>query len=145
MVMASIGARLGLATFALWSLCGLGCSTVRSSSVPTSGAEAYAGRVVLSATQEPSQAVQVGIVEANARNVKEFPDLIARFADEVAKVGGDYGKIDSIVTKYETVTRNESYQYKCGQNTCYGTRTVSDEIGITTVQGRAFKRQAGGQ
>ncbi|MFW6067650.1 MAG: hypothetical protein ACOC97_04870 [Myxococcota bacterium] len=121
-----------------------GCSNVRSSTVHT-GANRHAphqGAVTVQATQVPPQAEELAVVQTRGHNV-ELSDLVPDFAREVAKVGGNFGKVDKIRTKFEVTQQNRQETYQCGTQdapqTC--TRTVTDqvEIATTTITGRAFR------
>ncbi len=71
---------------------------------------------------------------------------MSEFAHQVRTVGGDYGKVDSIRTKFELQTTMQTYSYSCGTPkapaTCTGTRTVTAEVATTQVLGRAFRMGA---
>ena len=116
-----------------------GCTGVGSSSMPTTGAARYEGSVQISATAVPAEARPMGVVEAHGP-AHHFVKIVDQFRSEVAKVGGDYGKIDSMSTKHDIVSRTSSESYKCGESTCSRTVTRNVEVATTTVQGRAFRR-----
>jgi hypothetical protein len=119
------------------------CTGIRSSSVRT-GEAAYAphqGPVRLTAFYVPPAAQEVGLVQV--RGPRPIPELADEFQREVAKLGGDWGVVETIATKFEFVTRTESYSYSCGDSktprTCNGTRVVSEEVGTTQLVGRAYR------
>jgi hypothetical protein len=119
-----------------------GCVVVRSSVIPGAGAasggpvdEAVAQAVRVRATDVPSGARELGLVEANGLGAAELEDVVAEFRRRVVGLGGDFGKVDSMKTKFELQT--QTYQYQCGKSTCTGVRTV--EVATHSVLGRAFK------
>jgi hypothetical protein len=138
-------------------LAGLGCTTVSSSGVSTSARLAPSTLpVIVSATQDPPNATQLGIVEAHGpRPPSTLEEIVIGFTSRVADLGGDYGRIDSFATRFETVS--ETYTYECGTTqtvgvsadgtpltmyvpmTCTGITEV--EVGTLTLTGRAFKTQ----
>ncbi len=118
------------------------CSTVRSSGVRTGAASApNAGGVIVRASDIPPGAVQVGVAQAYGSETIER--LVPAFAERVRKLGGNFGKIDDISTKFEVRTWTETYTYGCGTaqapRQCTGTRPKSAEVATTTVVGRAFR------
>lgn len=123
-----------------------GCSSVSSSSISTvPGAQQLvsAEQVVVSATYVPEAAEQVAIVETNGHSNEGAPALIAGFRAEVARVGGTFGKIDTMRTRFEMVQTTRTESYSCGTTqaprTCTRTVTQDVEVGTTTVLGRAFR------
>jgi len=126
-----------------WLLASSGCQPIiHSSAVPTgAGAAAYEGSVVV-VTTAPTDSTEVGIVQASGPNA-DVENLTKEFARRVASLGGNVGVVDTIRTHYETRTRTESYSYSCGTykmpQTCYGTRVVNEEVGTTSMIGRAFR------
>jgi hypothetical protein len=76
--------------------------------------------VEIGATRAPSDAEELGLVEAHASpSAGTLQALVAEFRERVASLGGDYGRIDSMATRYELVA--ERYDYECG-----GTETVME-------------------
>jgi hypothetical protein len=136
----------------------LGCSTVNSSAISTSPRlPPYVSSVTLSATQDPPNGVELGIVEAHGQRPPATLEAIAlEFSSRLATLGADYGRIDSFDTRFEMVT--QSYTYECGtvqtvgtaadgtpitsyvSQTCVGYTEV--EVGTLTFTGRAFRTQA---
>lgn len=133
---------------------GTGCTTVFSSAVSTAAAHpSSTSAVTLNATRDPENAEELGLVEAHGRRPPATLDAIAReFSTRVAKLGADYGRIDSFDTRFENVT--ETYSYECGttvttgstdgvptttyiSQTCIGQTEV--EVGTLTLTGRAFR------
>lgn len=129
----------------LWIACIFavaGCRTVQGSSVATGQVQAPVrddAPVRLSVLIAPASD-QVGIVQS--RGVGKLEDLVEEFEAQVRKVGGNYGKIDSMRTKFEMVTTIQSYTYNCGSTkapvTCTGSRPVTTEVATTQILGRAF-------
>lgn len=120
----------------------LGCTRIQSSSVATGpAANAYSGRVTVRATSIPDRAVQLGIVEAHG-NVVEVDKVMPEFVNRVAKLGGNYGKVDDIRTKFELSTQSKTESYSCGTykspRTCTRSVTKTVEHATTTILGRAF-------
>jgi len=103
----------------------------------------HAGPVIVRATDIPPGAKQVAAVEANGTSAP-LATIMSEFVQKVASVGGDYGKIDSIRTKFDMVTTTNTYSYSCGSPqapaTCTGTNTSTHEVATTTVVGRAFRQ-----
>lgn len=124
---------------------GLGCSTVRSSSVATGspGRAVDASQVALAATWVPEGATQVALVETHAHFQDGFAAVMDGFRAEVGARGGNFGKVDSMRTRFEIQTVRQSQTFQCGSGeaprTC--TRQVNRpvEVAITTVIGRAFR------
>lgn len=133
--------RAGLLFFVLATTAA--CTGIRSSSLRT-GEAAYApneGPVRLTAVYVPPGAKEVGLVQV--RGPRPIPELADQFEREVAQLGGNWGVVETISTKFEFVTRTESYSYSCGDSksprTCSGTRVVSEEVGTTQLVGRAYR------
>lgn len=120
------------------------CNPIRTSAVSHKNVSAWRGRVMIVSSYVPEDDVEeVGIVQAKGTETK-LPELVARFAEQVASIGGNIGVVDSIRTRYEWITHTETYQYSCGDSksyrTCTGVRSVTEEVGTTTVLGRAFRK-----
>lgn len=114
------------------------CAEVKTSAVPTSAAASpYQGVVEVRATTIPPGARELGIVEAHGPNTS-IDKLVPELEKRVARMGGNFAKIDQIKTRYQMTTEPETYSYECGKVTCTGTRTVPIEIATTSVLGRAF-------
>lgn len=102
-----------------------------------------AEQVVVSATAGPQGAQQVAIVETHGNCDEGMPALLAGFRGEVARDGGNFGKVDAMRTRFEIVQTTRTQTYDCGtsqvRRTC--SRLVTDyvEVGTTTVMGRAFR------
>jgi hypothetical protein len=107
-------------------LLGLACTHVQSSAYATRRALPPASAAVrISATRDPAQAEELGVVEAHAgMRVASLDEVIAEFRGRVAAMGGDYGRIDTVATKHEMF--DETYTYECGSTqTTIETTTVS--------------------
>jgi len=115
-----------------------GCVMTRSSAVPSSAAAGLSpqdvSNVRVRATDVPKGARELGLVEANGLGTAELPDIVEEFRQRVARLGGNYAKVDRIASKFEMQT--QTYTYTCGKSTCTGTRQV--EVRTTSVLGRAF-------
>jgi len=135
---------LALAVLQLLAL-GAGCTSVGSSAYASGPRLAPSSApVLLSATRDPSGAGALGVVEAHGdRRSASLAMIGDAFRSSVASLGGDAGRIDSFVTRWEIVT--EAYTYACGgpktPMTCTGSRQV--EVPTFTLTGRAFKLAPG--
>jgi hypothetical protein len=91
-----------------------GCSTVRSSALRTGNpARPAAGPVAVRFTDDPTNAEQLGIVEAHGRRPgAKLEEVLAEFTARVAALGGNVARVDAFPTRYEMIT--ESYTYDCG-------------------------------
>lgn len=120
-----------------------GCRGVTGSSVSTGGARTarYLGKVKIVALTEPVGAAQLGVVEAHGS--RPIDEVALELEKQVADLGGNVAKVDSVKTKFEMVTQTESYTYSCGSKgqTCTGTRTVQREVSTVSMVGRAFKKE----
>ena len=160
-VPASVSVKDSPTRFRCWflTLCalflGAGCATVSSSAVSTAAARPPStAAVTLSATRDPDHGDELGLVEAHGQPPAVTLTAIAReFSARVAKLGADYGRIDSFDTRFEIVTN--TYTYECGTTittgsspdgapmttyipqTCTGQTEV--EVGTLTLTGRAFR------
>lgn len=120
-----------------------GCVHTRSSAVPSDAAKVQTGPVdaarvagvKVRAMEVPEGATDLGVVEANGLGGSTIEDVVAEFRLRVASLGGNYAKVDSVKTKFETVT--QTYSYTCGKSTCTGMRSV--EVSTLSVLGRAFQ------
>ncbi len=121
----------------------LGCSTVRSSAVPTGSLRLapYRGRVTVSATRDPPGGAEVGVVEATGGATIE--EVIPELVERVALLGGNYARIDRIVTRYQWVAQPVTQTYQCGsfRFPTYCTRTYmqNQEVATLHATGRAFR------
>lgn len=130
--------RLLSTVLAFVALASNGCVMTRSSAVPSSAAVGLAPQSVdavqVRALAVPEGARELGLVEANGLGAAELPDIVEEFRQRVARLGGNYAKVDRIASKFEMQT--QTYTYSCGKSTCTGTRQV--EVRTTSVLGRAF-------
>lgn len=144
MVARSSPAPVPVASMSLGVLLLLGagaCTNVRSSGVATGrAATPNEGRVVVRASDIPNGAVEVGVAQAFGQATVD--KLVPEFSERVRKLGGNFGKIDDISTKFEIKSWSESYTYNCGTynspRQCTGHRQRSAEVATTTIVGRAF-------
>jgi hypothetical protein len=124
-----------------------GCSRVGSSSVQTGPAQhaPHAGPVRVMATIIPPGAQELGAVQAYGHG-KGLADILPAFQKEVAKLGGNWGKVDSMVTKFTMQTRTRQESYQCGSantpQTCTRMVTEQVEVATTTIMGRAYRVEA---
>lgn len=125
----------------LWN----GCSSVSSSSVatgPAQGQRVSAEQVSVAATWVPEGAIQVAIVETHGNCNEGMGELIRGFREEVSRSGGNFGKVDSMRTRFEIVQQTRTESYNCGTSqapqTCTRQVTSNVEVGTTTVLGRSF-------
>ncbi len=138
--------RLTVATVATVAAGGLAvpaCAPVHSTAFRTS-TTAYApntGAVYVSGARDPVGGAEVGDVQASGVASIEYliPEIVAR----TAQLGGNYARVDRITTRYEVQIRPYSYSYNCGSPrfpiSCAGTSYRPEEVGLTVVQGRAFR------
>lgn len=114
---------------------------MKSSGVRTGAAIVpHTGAVTIRASEVPPGARQVGVAQSYGQgNIEE---LVPKFAQQVAKLGGNFGKIDDISTKFEMQSRNTTENYSCGTTkaprTCTRNVTRTEEVATTTIVGRAF-------
>jgi len=68
--------------------------------------------------------------------------ITPEFIQRVAELGGDFGKIDHIRTRFEMRTQTSQQSYNCGTaqapRTCSQMVTQTVEVAITVIEGRAF-------
>ena len=121
-----------------------GCQRTSSSAVATGGAR-YAEASAparITVLREPDGA-EIGIVEAKGN--APIDEIAEEFSERAAKLGANIAKVDSFRTKFELVTRTETYTYSCGTpqapRTCSGTRVVTVEVATTSMVGRAFREE----
>jgi hypothetical protein len=159
-----------------WLLLGCACSTVESSALRTTpSAPPNQGQVAVRFTQEPTDADELGIVEAHGRRpAATLQQVMAELTGRVAALGGDIARVDAFATQYEMLS--ESYTYDCGttetrQEPRTATRTgpsgtmttVTEYATVThhepktctgvrqvegatlTIRGRAFRARRGAQ
>lgn len=123
----------------------LGCSSVRSTSVATgaSGQAVDPSQVAIAATFVPDGATQVAVVETHGNVTEGLAVIMEGFRAEVGARGGNFGKVDSMRTRFEMQQVSRTESYSCGTTsaprTCTRQVTQHVEVGIMTVVGRAFR------
>jgi hypothetical protein len=123
------------------------CATVNSSAVSTGPMQAgpWSGQVTISALQPPDPGTELGIVQTSGAGAT-VEKLLSKFVDKVRELGGNYGYIDTISSKYELIHSTQTYTYSCGTTqaprTCTGVRQVTNEVRTTQIVGRAFLVEA---
>ncbi len=90
----------------------------------------------------PEGASELGIVQAHTVQ-GSIEDALPEFREQVAQLGGDFGKIDDVGTKFEIQTRTRTESYNCGTsdkpNTCTRTVTENVELATTRIMGKAYR------
>lgn len=135
----------GLVALLKWGAVGAlgGCARYNVSAVPTSehSLAAYIGPVKTVAVNVPRGAQPIALVQAVGQETLEV--LVDGFTKRVGEAGGNLAVVESVRSKFELVSRSESYSYSCGTTTaprtCNGTRQVLVEVVTTQVDGRAFR------
>jgi len=123
----------------------LGCSSVRSTSVATgAGGQAVdPSHVAIAATFVPEGATQVAVVETHGNVTEGLAVVLEGFRAEVGARGGNFGKVDSMRTRFELQTVTQMQSYACGTpnapQTCSRMVTQQVEVGVLTVVGRAYR------
>lgn len=101
-----------------------------------------ASQVRLSAVSVPEGASELGIVQAHTVQ-GSIEDAVPEFRNQVAQLGGDFGKIDNVATKFETYTQTRTESYSCGTvnspRTCTRTVTETREAETTRIIGKAYR------
>lgn len=99
-------------------------------------------QVSLSAVSVPEGASELGIVQAHTVQ-GSIEDAVPEFRKQVAELGGDFGKIDDVATKFETETRTRTESYSCGTvnspRSCSRTVTETVELATTRIIGKAYR------
>jgi hypothetical protein len=127
------------------TLCGCG-PRVSGSAIPTRTADDVqvvdASSVRVSVLTVPEGAGELGIVQARTTQ-GNIEDAMPEFRAQVARLGGDFGKINNVSTKFETETRTRNESYNCGTadkpQTCTRTVTEDVEISTTAIIGKAYR------
>jgi hypothetical protein len=101
-----------------------------------------AGQVRISAVSVPEGATELGIVQAHTVQ-GSIEDAVPEFRKQVAELGGDFGKINNVSTKFEMQTRTRTESYNCGTSdkpqTCSRTVTENVELATTRIIGTAYR------
>lgn len=89
----------------------------------------------------PPGAVELGVVQATG--VGAVDEIMPEFLAEVARLGGNYGKIDGVATSFDNQMRTRNESYNCGTpqayRMCNRTITSTEEVAITRILGRAYR------
>lgn len=140
----------GLRVVAAASLALCACQpTVEGSAVPNSPAGIGSASnlppstvVILSAVNIPPGATDLGVVQAHSPN-GTIDLIIPEFVNQVMRLGGNFGKIDDVSTRFETITYPVTHTYSCGTATapmtCTSTTMQTREVATTRILGRAFR------
>ena len=121
----------------------MGCLGVHSVAVPTTAMRhrPFRGPVTVSLTRDPPGGAEVGVVEASS--AAAIDAVIPEFIDRVAQLGGNYARIDRIVTRYEWVSQPVTQSYQCGSlrfpTSCTRTFMQQQEVATLRATGRAFR------
>ena len=101
-----------------------------------------ASQVRVSAVGVPEGAAEVGIVQAHTIQ-GSIEDAMPEFREQVAQLGGDFGKINDIATSFEMQTRTRTESYNCGTSdkprSCTRTVTERVELATTRIIGKAYR------
>ena len=112
---------------------------------PVDAAHIDASQVRVSAVAIPVGATELGIVQAHTVQ-GSIEDAAPEFAKQVALLGGDFGKINDVGTKFEMTTRTRTESYSCGTSTspqtCTRTVTETVELATTRIIGMAYRMAA---
>ncbi len=125
----------------------MGCLGVHSVAMPTTSLRhrPFRGHVTVSLTRDPPGGAEVGVVEASsvASSVATVDEVIPELIERVAQLGGNYARIDRIVTRYEWVSQPVTQSYQCGTfrfpNYCTRTYMQQHEVATLRATGRAFR------
>ncbi len=104
-----------------------------------------ASAVRISALVVPPGAEELGIVQAHTVG-GTIEDAMPEFRAQVAGLGGDFGKVNDITTKFEIQTRTRNETYNCGTSdkprSCTRTVTENAEVATTRILGKAYRLNA---
>jgi hypothetical protein len=98
--------------------------------------------VRISVLSVPSGAAELGIVQAHTVG-GSIEDAMPAFREQVADLGGDFGKVNDIKTTFEMRMVTSTESYNCGSadkpSTC--TRTVTRQVELVTTRllGKAYR------
>lgn len=101
-----------------------------------------ASAVRVSVLQVPAGAGELGIVQAHTVG-GSIEDAMPEFREQVASLGGDFGKVNEVSTSFEMTMRTRTESYNCGTSdkprNC--TRTVMEQVELATTRilGKAYR------
>jgi hypothetical protein len=100
-----------------------------------------ASPIALGATTIPPNATEVGTVQA-ASDDGRIDSVLPELLRQIAKLGGNFGKIDDVTTQFEVHMIPMTHTYSCGTAsapaTCTSTTIQEVEVATTRILGRAF-------
>jgi hypothetical protein len=101
-----------------------------------------ASQVRVSAVSVPEGASELGIVQAHTVQ-GSIEDALPEFREQVAQLGGDFGKVDDVGTTFEMQTRTRNESYNCGTSdkprNCSRRVTERVELATTRIIGKAYR------
>jgi hypothetical protein len=101
-----------------------------------------ASAVRISALTVPPGASELGIVQAHVVQ-GSIEDAMPEFRAQVARLGGDFGKVTDVSTTFEMQQRTRTESYNCGSSdkpsTCTRSVTESVEVSTTRILGKAYR------
>ena len=127
-----------------------GCSTASGSAIRTGSLRLppSARPIAVYATEIPSDARELGVVEAHAYGEEgAVENLLPVIVQKTAQLGGNGLVIDGVQADFHIAMRPqvETFSYPCGWRTFVSTRVypVAEEIMIVTMHGRALLTGSG--
>ena len=140
--------RSGLAALAMAVLSACGPHVEGHAVATHSPADARlvdASAVRISALAVPEGASELGIVQAHVIQ-GSIENAMPEFREQVARLGGDFGKVNDVSTNFELQTRTQHESYNCGTSdkprTCTRTVTRTVEVATTRIIGKAYRVSA---
>ncbi len=101
-----------------------------------------ASQVRVSVLAVPAGASELGIVQAHTIQ-GSIEDAMPEFREQVAQLGGDFGKVNDVSTGFEMQMRTSTESYSCGTSdkprTCTRTVTRQVEVATTRIIGKAYR------
>jgi hypothetical protein len=101
-----------------------------------------ASAVRVSALAIPEGAAELGIVQAHV-DQGSIEDAMPEFRKQVAQLGGDFGKVTDLETRFELQTRSRTETYNCGSSdkprNCTRLVTETVEVATTRILGKAYR------
>lgn len=98
--------------------------------------------VRVSALTVPEGASELGIVQAHTIQ-GSIEDAMPEFRTQVARLGGDFGKVTDVTTHFELKTQTRTETYNCGTSdkpsTCTRMVTEQVEVATTRILGKAYR------